>query len=65
MSLVELYLIRIKDMIDMIIICLETNYIDGGYYFVRCFYVTVIVKSATNITDYVGMISVLSPKCDL
>jgi len=27
--------------------------------------VTVIVSSATNITDYVGMISVLSPKDDM
>jgi len=44
---------------------LETNYIHEGYYFVRCFYVTVTVRSTTIITDYVGMIDVLSPKVHL
>jgi len=44
---------------------LETNYIQEGYYFVRCFYVTVTVRSTTIITAYVGMIGVISPKVDL
>ena len=65
MSLFELYLIRIKDMMGMIKILLETNYIHEGYYSVPCFYVTVTVRSTTIISDYVGMIGVISPKVDL
>ena len=65
MSLFELYMIRIKDMVGMRKMRLETNYIHERYYFVRCFYVVVTVRSTTNITDYVVMIGVLSPKVDL
>ena len=59
----EIYLIRINNMMGMIKIWLETNYIHEGYYFVRCFYMA--VRSTTIITDYVGMIGVLSLKVDL
>jgi hypothetical protein len=65
MSLFELYRIRIKDMMSMITISLETNYIHEGYYYVRCFYVTVTVRSITIITNYVGMTGVLSPQVDI
>jgi len=37
---------------------LERNDIDGGYYLVRYFYVT--VRSTTFITDYVGTIVICS-----
>ena len=49
--LCELYFIQIKDMMGMIEIWLETNYISEGYYFVQCFYMTVTVRSTTIITD--------------
>jgi hypothetical protein len=49
----------------MIAIRLETNYIHEGYYSVRCFYVTVTVRSITIITIYVVMIGVLSSKVDM
>ena len=64
MSLCAHYLIRIKNTKGMMKIELETNYI----HFRRilfCFYMTVTVRSTTFITDYVGMIGVLSPKVDL
>ena len=49
----------------MITISLETNYIHEGYYYVRCVYVMVTVRSITIITDYVGMIGVISPQVDM
>jgi hypothetical protein len=65
MSLFELYLIGIKDMMGMLKIWLETHYIDGGYYFVWYVYATVTPRSTTIITDYVGIIAVLSRNVDL
>jgi hypothetical protein len=65
MSLFELYLIQIKDMMGMLKIWSESNYIDGRYYFIWYFYVTVTPRSSTIITDYVGIIYVLSPNVDL
>jgi hypothetical protein len=44
---------------------LETNYIHEGYYSVRCFYVTVAVRSTTIITNYEGMMGVISPQVDM
>jgi hypothetical protein len=44
---------------------LEANYKHEGYYFVRCFYMTVTVRSTTIITDYVGMLGVLSLRLSL
>jgi hypothetical protein len=49
----------------MITIGLETNYIHEGYYSVRCFYMTVTVRSITIFTNYVGMIGVISPQVDM
>ena len=53
MSRFQLYLIRIKVMI-------ENKMMEDVI-----MYVTVTVRSTTIITDYVGMIGIISPKVDL
>ena len=47
-----------KEMMDGIKSSLERHDFDGGYYFVRCFYLT--VRSTRIITDYVGLICICS-----
>ena len=59
----EVYLIRINNMMGMIKNMIGNKLYSRRILFVRCFNMT--VRSTTIITDYVGMIGVLSSKVDL